>query len=80
MGTLIIGSTAILFGLFYILGKDVLWALTEWGHSLSGLVSERTTAWETRTTVSGVCLLVIGILILGSGVLEWIDLVEINGN
>ncbi len=80
MGSLVIGIVAILAGLFHIFSKDLLWTLTEWGHSLSGLVSERTTAWEARTTFSGICLLIIGILILGSRLLEWIDLVKINGN
>jgi hypothetical protein len=49
-------------GLIYIFKKDWAWAYTQ--RMLKSVRPQRTPEWETNSTINGVILLVVGILIL----------------
>lgn len=50
-------------GLLSIFARDLLWELTQWSNSIKGLASERGENWDTWTVISGVTLMIIGLIL-----------------
>jgi hypothetical protein len=55
---------AIVFGVLSIFAKDVVWDLTHFQNQLNGVASERSEVWEAGTTISGVVMLIVGVVFL----------------
>ena len=58
------GIFLLALGLLNIFGKDLMWEITLWGNSLKGLESERTSNWDTMTTIGGVVSVIFGLVAL----------------
>lgn len=58
VATLLVG-----FGLLQFIAPDLIWSLTEWNNQMRGIQSERTETWEFGRVVSGVILIVCGIVL-----------------
>ena len=62
---LCLGSIILLtFGLLSLFAKDIMWELTAWGNKINGIASERTDTWDTMTSISGVALVIMGLILL----------------
>jgi len=51
-----VGLMIVAAGLFFIFGKDALWAMTQAVYNLFGIQSARTQGWEWLTSAIGVAL------------------------
>jgi hypothetical protein len=63
----VIGAIAICLGLVCLFRREWMWQLTRWGNEWEGQGSERSELWDTRTTISGVVFVVVGlgVIVLG---------------
>lgn len=60
----IVGILLVLLGLANIFYKDLAWKVTTFRYRIQGKKSKRTEAWETGTTVGGIFLVIVGVLLL----------------
>jgi hypothetical protein len=60
----ILGLILIGLGLMSVFAKDIVWEFTQWSNQAKGLVSERTDWWDTSTTIGGIFIIVVGIVLM----------------
>ena len=54
----------ILYGIICIFFKDLAWELNKFSNDLRGQVSERTDAWETMMTITGIGAIILSIVLI----------------
>lgn len=64
---LLIGLSVIVLGGFLLAARDASWSLTRWSNRAEGIQSERTPEWELTNVVTGIALVLLGLLALGLG-------------
>jgi hypothetical protein len=70
MNSSVTGVLLILFGLFFIFGKDMRWGIESFRDTLSGKNVQRTELWDLWQNLGGVILIGAGIYLLFGGSLE----------
>ena len=60
------GLLTIAVGIFQLCARDASWRLTERSNRARGVPSERTPEWETSNTVTGILIVICGLLLLGA--------------
>lgn len=59
-----LGLIIVAAGLFFIFGKDALWAMTQAVYNLFGIQSTRTQGWELLTSAIGVVITLFGAILI----------------
>jgi Co/Zn/Cd efflux system component len=59
-----LGLLIVAAGLFFIFGKDALWAMTEAFYNLFGIQSTRTQGWAFLTSAIGVVITLFGAFLI----------------
>jgi hypothetical protein len=62
--TILACVAGIVIGLLLIFAKDFVWQLTQFRNETQGVASDRTDTWDTTTTIGGIALALLSVIVL----------------